>query len=110
MVSTGRLHGFESLEGRSLLLALDFTGAKEALPQPFTLRFGIPGAFRDHVPNDREAAAALAAIDWQPRDRVARRDTVTYLPWEYKPGPDRARWPHLAWVYQGGTLPRPPSY
>ena len=27
MVSTGRLHGFESLEERSLLLALDFTGA-----------------------------------------------------------------------------------
>jgi hypothetical protein len=26
MVSTGRLHGFESLEERSLLLALDFTG------------------------------------------------------------------------------------
>jgi hypothetical protein len=53
MVSTGRLHGFESLEEQSLLLALDFTGmAGEILPQPFTLRFGIPGGeFREHVPD-----------------------------------------------------------
>jgi len=33
MVSTGRLHGFESLEEQSLLLALDFTGtAEDVLP------------------------------------------------------------------------------
>jgi len=53
MVSTGRLHGFESLEEQSLLLTLDFTGmAEEILPQPFTLRFGIPGGeFREHVPD-----------------------------------------------------------
>jgi hypothetical protein len=53
MVSTGRLHGFESLEERSLLLALDFTGAvEEIVPQPFLLRFGISGGeFREHVPD-----------------------------------------------------------
>jgi len=53
MVSTGRLHGFESLEERSLLLALDFTGAvEEVLPQPFLLRFGTAaGEFRRHVPD-----------------------------------------------------------
>jgi hypothetical protein len=53
MVSTGRLHGFESLEERSLLLALDFTGmVEEVLPQPFLLRFGTPaGQFRRHVPD-----------------------------------------------------------
>jgi hypothetical protein len=53
MVSTGRLHGFESLEERSLLLALDFTGmAEDVLPQPFRLRFGIAGGgFREHVPD-----------------------------------------------------------
>jgi len=53
MVSTGRLHGFESLEERSLLLALDFTGVvEEVLPQPFLLRFGISGGeFREHVPD-----------------------------------------------------------
>jgi hypothetical protein len=44
MVSTGRVHGFESLEEQSLLLALDFTGAVEdVLPQPFTLRFETTG-------------------------------------------------------------------
>jgi len=53
MVSTGRLHGFESLEERSLLLALDFTGGvEEILPQPFLLRFGTAGGgFREHVPD-----------------------------------------------------------
>ncbi len=53
MVSTGRLHGFESLEERSLLLALDFTGAvEEIVPQPFLLRFGTSGGeFREHVPD-----------------------------------------------------------
>jgi hypothetical protein len=53
LVSTGRLHGFESLEERSLLLALDFVGAvKEILPQPFLLRFGTAGGgFREHIPD-----------------------------------------------------------
>ena len=53
MVSTGRVHGFESLEEQALLLALDFTGALEdVLPQPFTLRFGTAGSgFLKHVPD-----------------------------------------------------------
>ena len=53
MVSTGRLHGFESLEERSLLLALDFAGTvTEVLPQPFRLRFETAdGRFREHVPD-----------------------------------------------------------
>src|SRR5712691_7434601 len=53
MVSTGRVHGFESLEEQSLLLALDFTGAVEdVLPQPFTLRFETAGGgSREHVPD-----------------------------------------------------------
>jgi hypothetical protein len=53
MVSTGRLHGLESLEERSLLLAPDFTGmAEEVLSQPFRLKFetagGDPG---EHIPD-----------------------------------------------------------
>lgn len=52
MVSTGRLHGFESLEEQSLLLTLDFIRAEEILPQPFTLRFTVPGGkVRKHVPD-----------------------------------------------------------
>ena len=52
LVSTGRLHGFESLEERSLLLALDFAGTvAEVLPQPFRLRFETADGFREHVPD-----------------------------------------------------------
>ena len=53
MVSTGRLHGFESLEEQSLLLALDFAGtAVDVVPQPFTLRFEVAGGgFGEHVPD-----------------------------------------------------------
>jgi len=53
MVSTGRLHGFESLEERSLLLALDFTGVvEEVLSQPFRLRFETAdGKAGEHVPD-----------------------------------------------------------
>src|SRR5258708_1529187 len=52
MASTGRLHGVEALEERSLLLALDFTGSlEELLPQPFTLRFGTAGGgVRNELP------------------------------------------------------------
>ncbi len=46
MVSTGRLHGFESLEERSLLLALDFTG-NSAQPGPSRRGAGpIPASLR----------------------------------------------------------------
>lgn len=53
MVSTGRVHGFESLEEQALLLALDFTGTVEdVLPQPFTLRFGtVDDGLLKHVPD-----------------------------------------------------------
>ncbi|MFJ4967115.1 hypothetical protein ACIP6P_32540 [Streptomyces sp. NPDC088729] len=37
MVSTGRHHGFESLEEQRLLVVLDFLRVAEVLPQPFTL-------------------------------------------------------------------------
>jgi hypothetical protein len=53
LVSTGRLHGFESLEERSLLLALDFAGTvAEILPQPLRLRFEtVAEDLREHVPD-----------------------------------------------------------
>ena len=37
MASTGRKHGFESLEELRLLVALDFLRASEVLSQPFLL-------------------------------------------------------------------------
>lgn len=55
MVSTGRLHGFESLEERSRL-ALDYTGmVEEILPQPFRLRFGSAPA----------RSASMSRISWR---------------------------------------------
>ncbi|MEC4017484.1 TnsA-like heteromeric transposase endonuclease subunit [Streptomyces sp. H27-D2] len=51
MVSTGRLHGFESLEEQQLLLALDYFGVAEVLPQPFRLDFDSSEGKRWHVPD-----------------------------------------------------------
>jgi hypothetical protein len=51
MVSTGRQHGFESLEERDLLRALDFVRAREVLPQPFRLDFEHVGGRAVHVPD-----------------------------------------------------------
>lgn len=59
--------------------------------------------------SEPEATAALAAIDWRPHNRVVRHGTVIYFSWEYEPGPDETAWPDLAWVWEGGTLPRPSS-
>lgn len=52
MRATGRMHGFESLAERRLLLALDFVGGvEEALAQPFRLRFTTADGTEDHTPD-----------------------------------------------------------
>jgi hypothetical protein len=52
LVSTGRHHGFESLEEQRLLLALDFIGdVVEVLPQPFRLRFEAVEGRGEHIPD-----------------------------------------------------------
>ena len=73
MVSTGRLHGFESLEERSLLLALDFTGeVEEVLSQPFRLKFEAAGGETgEHVPD----FLAVFRDGSQGRTRRLRRST-----------------------------------
>ena len=82
MVSTGRLHGFESLEERSLLLALDFTGmGEEVLPQPFLLRFrAAAGEFRRHVPDFlavfRDGSRWL--FDVRPAELVEEEDATCF--------------------------------
>ena len=81
-VSTGRLHGFESQEERSLLLALDFTGVvEEILPQPFRLRFKtVGGEFREHTPNLlavlRDGSRWL--FDVRPADLVREKDATCF--------------------------------
>jgi hypothetical protein len=52
MVSTGRHHGFESLEEARLLLALDFAGqVREVVSQPFRLRFTTLAGAGEHIPD-----------------------------------------------------------
>jgi hypothetical protein len=68
----------------------------------------VVSACRDGELTEQAAADALQAIRWRPHNRIVRRNTAVYLPWEYVPGPDEATWPDLVWVYHGGILPRPP--
>ncbi|MFE7815012.1 TnsA-like heteromeric transposase endonuclease subunit [Streptomyces sp. NPDC057433] len=51
LVSTGRMHGFESLEERAALLALDFMTVIEVLPQPFVLSFEHVDGHAGHTPD-----------------------------------------------------------
>lgn len=51
LVSTGRHHGFESLEEARLLLALDFLKVREVLPQPFRLQFVHRDGQMEHTPD-----------------------------------------------------------
>jgi hypothetical protein len=51
MVSTGRHHGFESLEEARLLLALDFVRVAAVLPQPFRLAFEHAKGRAEHIPD-----------------------------------------------------------
>lgn len=80
MVSTGRLHGFESLEERRLLLALDFVGVVEVLPQPFRLRFETIDGFRKHVPDFlavmRDGSRRL--FDVRPARLIEEADEVAF--------------------------------
>ncbi len=82
MVSTGRLHGFESLEERALLLALDFTGTLlEVLSQPFGLKFETDdGETGRHIPDYlavlRDGSWWL--IDVRPASLVEDEDAVRF--------------------------------
>jgi hypothetical protein len=52
MVSTGRHHGFESMEEARVLLALDFAGdVIDVVSQPMRLRFEAGGGWREHTPD-----------------------------------------------------------
>ena len=82
MVSTGRLHGFESLEERSLLLALDFTGSvEEVLSQAFRLKFEtVGGDAGEHIPDFlavfRDGSRWL--LDVRPAGLVKDEDAVRF--------------------------------
>lgn len=79
-MSTGRHHGFESLEEARLLLALDFAGdLVDVLGQPVRLRYFTREGPREHVPDFLAfTRAGRWLIDVRPAARVASEDVVAF--------------------------------
>ncbi|MFI7358254.1 TnsA-like heteromeric transposase endonuclease subunit [Streptomyces avidinii] len=78
--ATGRLHGFESLAERRVLLALDFVGGMtEVLSQPFTLRFTTCQRPGRHTPDFLALTRGTALlIDVRPADLIKPDDVVKF--------------------------------
>jgi hypothetical protein len=78
-VSTGRMHGFESLAERRLLLALDFVGVEEVLAQPFRLKFASVVGKGEHIPDFLVLAPGVGwLLDVRPADRVEEEDVLRF--------------------------------
>jgi hypothetical protein len=80
MVSTRRHHGYESFEEECLLLVADFSaGLREALSQPFRLRFYASGKRVDHTP-DYLLLTDIGpfVIDVRPAGRIHPEDELKF--------------------------------
>ncbi|CAM5653619.1 hypothetical protein GCM10010343_35130 [Streptomyces avidinii] len=104
MSTTGRLHGFESLAERRLLLALDFVGgAAEVLSQPFTLKFMTRRGTVRHTPDFLVLFHGTALlIDVRPADLIEPDDLVKFAAAQQAAG--AAGWQY---VVVAGWQPRP---
>ncbi|MFJ5561643.1 hypothetical protein ACIQCD_30540 [Streptomyces sp. NPDC093250] len=80
MVSTGRLHGFESLEERRLLLALDFVRVQDVLSQPFELGFESVHGRERHTPDYLAVMpdGGIWLFDVRPADLIKEADAVKF--------------------------------
>ncbi len=80
MVSTRRHHGFESFEEECLLLVTDFAaGLREALSQPFRLRFHAGGKRVDHTPDYLLLTdSGPFVIDVRPAGRIRPEDELKF--------------------------------
>lgn len=80
MVSTGRLHGFESLQEAQVLLALDFAGEViEVLPQPLRLVFYTVGGQREHTPDFLVLTrTGVRLIDVRPAELIKDKDRESF--------------------------------
>ena len=80
MVSTGRHHGFESLEEARVLLALDFAEAvTQVICQPFRLRFMTADGPAQHIPDVLAVASGgVWLIDVRPAPRIGEADLVKF--------------------------------
>ena len=80
MVSTGRHHGFESLEEARVLLALDFAEAvTQVICQPFRLRFTAADGRAEHIPDVLAVASGgVWLIDVRPAARIGEPDRLKF--------------------------------
>lgn len=80
MVSTGRLHGSESLEEAKLLLALDFAGdVLEVVSQPFRIGYGCATGQRDHTPDFLVMTKTeVWLIDVRPAELIKEKDRESF--------------------------------
>jgi hypothetical protein len=79
MASTGRGHGFESLEEVRLLVALDFVGASEVLSQPFRLDFARVGGSSWHIPDYLAViGGGMRLMDVRPLGLIKDEDALKF--------------------------------
>jgi hypothetical protein len=80
MVSTGRLHGFESIAEQRLLLALDFAAdVAEIVSQPFRMRFEALDGVIAHIPDFLVVTGdGTWLIDVRPANRIEDEDRVKF--------------------------------
>ena len=80
MVSTGRLHGFESLQEAVFLTALDFAGqVVEVISQPLRLTFLNRSGSREHTPDFLAVTrSGVWLIDVRPADRIEDEDRESF--------------------------------
>lgn len=80
VVSTGGMHGGESMKEHRVLLALDFAGeVQQVLSQPFRLTFCAEGRVREHIP-DYLAVTRFGRwlIDVRPGELIEQDDRIAF--------------------------------
>ncbi|MGH3410030.1 MAG: TnsA-like heteromeric transposase endonuclease subunit [Streptosporangiaceae bacterium] len=80
MVSTGRLHGFESIAEQKLLLAWDFLGdLMNLVSQPMRLRFTTTSGPVSHIPDFLAVTrSGTWLVDVRPADRIGDEDRIKF--------------------------------
>lgn len=110
LVSTGRLHGYESLEEARLLLMLDFAGdLVDVLSQPLRLRYQTRDRWRAHTPDFLAyTRAGRWLIDVRPASRVHGEDRVAFAAAAEDPTRCRATFPDRRPPYCDAALHNSP--
>jgi hypothetical protein len=80
MVSTGRLHGFESIAEQKLLVALDFIGdVTDLVSQPMRMKFTTRSGSTEHIPDFLVVTrSGTWLVDVRPGDRVKDDDRIKF--------------------------------